>query len=99
MYLEGNANYPLMDGLTLVVHAGYTRYSEERSAPINGETDLSFLDWKLGVSYAIKDGWTVGGYYVDANNKDFWKGSASAANADLKDLNRSTFYVTIGRTF
>lgn len=82
-----------------VAHVGYTGFSEERSAPINGETDPSFFDWKLGVSYAFKDGWSVGAYYVDATNKDFWKDSASAANADLKDLNRSTIYITAGRTF
>ncbi|MFN0318350.1 MAG: TorF family putative porin [Burkholderiales bacterium] len=99
VYLEGNANYPLMEGLTLVGHIGYTNFSEESAAPVNGETNLSFADWKLGLSYTMKDGWTAGAYYVDTTNKDFWKNAASVANSDRKDLNRSTLYITFGRTF
>ena len=45
------------------------------------------------------DGWTFGAYYVDADNKDFYKQTASFVNTDKKDLARSTAYITVGRTF
>lgn len=99
LYLEGNANYVLMEGLTLVGHLGYTKYPEKRSAPINGETDPTYFDWKLGVSYAMKDGWTAGAYYVDTTNEDYYRGATSFANSDTRDLNKASFYVTVGRTF
>lgn len=99
LYLEGNANVPLAEGLTLVAHVGYLKYGEERATPLNGETDPSYIDWKLGVSYAMKDGWTAGAYYVDATNDDFYRGVTSFANSDTKDLNKSAVYLTIGRTF
>lgn len=105
LYPELNIAYPLpVEGLTLVGHVGYTALKEDLDPAVfptgfNGESDGSYMDWKLGVSYAMKDGWTVGAYYVDADNKDFYKQTASFSNSDHKDLARSTMYVTVGRTF
>lgn len=99
LYLEANANYPLAEGLTLVAHLAYTRFPEKRASPINGENDPSYFDWKLGASYVIKDGWTVGAFYVDTSNGAFYRGVTSNANADTRDLNKSTFYLTLGRSF
>jgi hypothetical protein len=89
-----------MDNLTLVAHVGYTKYAEKLAGPnAQGKDDPSYADWKLGVSYVWKDGWTVGAYYVDTNNKDFYKATPSLANSDTKNLARSSGYITIGRTF
>jgi len=100
MYPEVNVNYPLMDNLTLVAHVGYTKYAEKLAAPnTQGKDDPSYADWKLGVSYVWKDGWTIGAYYVDTNNKDFYKATPSLANTDTKDLARASGYITVGRTF
>jgi uncharacterized protein (TIGR02001 family) len=99
-YPEINAAYPLMDNLTLVGHLGYTNFSEKLAAPnAFGKDDPSYLDWKLGLSYVWKDGWTIGAYYVDTNNKDYYKRTASLANSDIKDLARASGYITVGRTF
>jgi len=100
LYPEINANYPLTDQLTLVGHVGYTHYAEKlASANAQGKDDPSYWDWKLGVSYVIKDGWTIGAYYVDASNKDFYKNVPSAANGEVKDLAKANGYITVGRTF
>ena len=100
VYPEVNVNYPLMDNLTLVGHVGYTHYSENLAAPnANGRTDPSYVDWKLGVSWVWKDGWTLGAYYVDTSNKHYYDHTVSLVNSDVKDLARATGYVTVGRTF
>jgi uncharacterized protein (TIGR02001 family) len=102
-YPELNAAYPLpwVEGLSLVGHLGYTKYNEELAvANANGKTDPSYADWKLGLSYAWKDGWTVGAYYVDTTNKDYYKGALNLTNPnETKDLAHSGGYITVGRTF
>jgi uncharacterized protein (TIGR02001 family) len=106
LYPELNAAYPLpfAEGLSLIGHVGYTSVREELDPAVfpngfNGKFNPNYMDWKLGLSYVWKDGWTIGAYYVDANNKDFYKNTASFANSDTKDLARSGGYITIGRTF
>jgi uncharacterized protein (TIGR02001 family) len=100
LYPELNANFPLTGQLTLVGHVGYTKYGEKLAAAnASGKDDPSYYDWKLGVSYVWKDGWTFGAYYVDTSNKEFYKNTASAANTDVKDLAKATGYITVGRTF
>ena len=101
-YPELNAAYPIpgVEGLSAIGHLGYTKYKEELAAPnANGKTDASYADWKLGVSYTWKDGWTFGAYYVDTTNKDFYKKTVSWVNTDTKDLAHSGGYITVGRTF
>ena len=101
-YLQLDGSYPLaqVEGLSLVGHVGYTHYSHDLAAPVNNCcTDPSYWDWKFGVSYVWKDGWTVGAYYVGTNNTDFYNPTASLANSQTKDLGGSTGYITVGRTF
>jgi uncharacterized protein (TIGR02001 family) len=104
-YLQLDGSYPLpsIEGLSLVGHVGYTHYSHDLAAPgvNNGHTDPNYWDWKFGVSYAWKDGWTLGAYYVGTNNTDFYNNTPSVANigGNTKDLGGSTGYITVGRTF
>lgn len=101
-YPELNVSYPLpmVEGLSLIGHLGYTKYKDELAAPnAQGKTNPSYADWKLGVSYAWKDGWTFGAYYVDTTNQDYYKGTTSFANSDTKDIAHSGGYLTVGRSF
>ncbi len=99
-YPEVNVNYPLNEHFTLVGHLGYTGYASNLSAPnASGKTDPSYWDWKLGVSWVWKDGWTLGAYYVGTSNTSFYEGTVGAANGQTKDLGGNNFYVTAGRTF
>jgi len=102
-YPELNAAYPLpwIEGLSAVGHFGYTHFSEGLITNTNGtgRVNPSYFDWKLGLSYVWKDGWTVGAYYVDTTNKDYYKSTASLANSEVKDLAHAGGYVTVGRTF
>jgi uncharacterized protein (TIGR02001 family) len=102
IYPELNVSYPLpfAEGLFLIGHVGYTDYESELAAPnVNGETDPSYADWKIGLSYAWKDGWTFGAYYVDTSNENYYENTASFANGQIKDLGGAGGYVTVGRTF
>jgi uncharacterized protein (TIGR02001 family) len=84
VYLEGNANYPLMDKLTLNAHAGYTRYASDlRHASFStddGEdgtitTNIgvpNYFDYKLGLTYDLGSGFSVAGAVVGANKKSFY---------------------------
>jgi len=106
LYPELNAAYPLpfAEGLSLIGHIGYTSVREELDPAVfptgfNGKFNPNYMDWKLGLSYVWKDGWTIGAYYVDTNNKDFYKNTVSFANSDTKDLARSGGYITLARTF
>jgi uncharacterized protein (TIGR02001 family) len=102
-YLQLDAAYPLpsVEGLSLIGHVGYTHYSAQLTPPgvNNGQTDPSYWDLKLGVSYTWKDGWTLGAYYVGTNNTDFYNHTASLANSSTKNLGGSNGYITVGRTF
>ena len=76
-----------------------TNYAVQNGGVNNGQTDPSYWDLKLGVSYVWKDGWTVGAYYVGTNNTGFYNPTSSLANTSTKNLGGSNGYVTIGRTF
>lgn len=83
-YLELNANFPLVDKLTLNAHIGYTRYSKDiRNATIDGGEGAiidvglpNYYDYKLGVTYDLSSsmgsGVSVAAAYVGANKKSFY---------------------------
>jgi len=102
-YVQLDGAYPLpsVEGLSLIGHLGYTHYSADLNPPgINGgKTNPSYTDWKLGVSYVWKDGWTVGAYYVGTDNTGYYNPTASLVNSSTKNLGGNNFYVTVGRTF
>jgi uncharacterized protein (TIGR02001 family) len=102
MYFDLSASVPLqvLGGLNIVGHIGYTLYPEELAAPINGETDPSYYDWKLGVSKTWDAGWNLGLFYVQGSN-DVWENTQSLSTTapSTKDLNEGTVYLQVGRTF
>ncbi len=71
LYFELNANYPLIDKLTLNAHGGYTRYASDlRDA--DGLGVPNFYDYKLGVTYDLGSGFSVAGAVVGASKKSFY---------------------------
>ena len=91
-YLEINANFPLVEKLTLNAHGGYTRYSSGvRNASYTfdageGATTTrdvgfpNFYDYKLGVTYDLGSGFSVAGAVVGASKKTFY-GDGNKARA------------------
>jgi uncharacterized protein (TIGR02001 family) len=84
MYLEGNANFPVMDKLTLNGHIGYTKLAKKlRNASIDGGEGgtidagfKSYYDYKVGLTYdmsaVLGSGVSAAAAYVGASKKDFY---------------------------
>ncbi len=102
LYYDLSANFPLPfgEGFTLVAHVGYTMFAEDLIAPgINGETDPSYMDWKLGVTKTWNGGWSAGLFYVEADNDDIYSDVGALGGTDREDLNEAAVILQVGRTF
>lgn len=83
-YIEVNANYPVIDKLTLNGHVGYTHMAKKlRDASFDGGEGgiidvgvKSYYDYKIGLTYDLSavagSGVSVAAAYVGANKKDFY---------------------------
>lgn len=67
-YLELNAKYEVVKGLSLVGHLGTTRFTSDGKA--NG--GVNFSDYKVGADYDLGNGYTAGAAYVGATKKDVY---------------------------
>lgn len=65
-YLDLAANYPITDALTLNLHYGIQEFSGS-NAGVSNDSQASYEDWKIGLSYALPQSFTVGAYYTDTN--------------------------------
>jgi uncharacterized protein (TIGR02001 family) len=61
-YLDASANFELMSGLTLGVHAGHQK--------IKNWSDFSYTDYKLSLTKDFGGGLSVAGAYIDTNADD-----------------------------
>ena len=66
-YLDLAANYDLGDGWGIQAHVGHL-YAKDYKYNTTGNQDVSYTDWKLGVTKDFS-GWVVGLAYVDTNAK------------------------------
>ena len=67
-YLDLAANYDLGDGWGIQAHVGHLYASKYKYAFTAGSDNISYTDWKLGVTKDFS-GWVVGLAYVDTNAK------------------------------
>lgn len=65
-YLDLAANYPITEALTLNLHYGIQEFSGS-NAGVSNDSQASYEDWKIGLSYALPQSFTVGAYYTDTN--------------------------------
>jgi len=79
-YLDISANYEIVKGLTLNAHVGQTFLSSDAKSntanfffgPGANEAPVNYTDYKVGVTYDLGKGFTVGGWAVGANKKNVW---------------------------
>ncbi|MEP7301925.1 MAG: TorF family putative porin [Caldimonas sp.] len=94
-YLEANANFPLVDKLTLNAHAGYTRYSSDlrnaRTATVDNAIP-NYFDYKLGVTYDLGSGFSIAGAVVGASKRSFYKTYFGGS-----DVNKTTAIFTLSK--
>ena len=86
-YLEVAANLPVVDALTINLHAGYTRYASELRDNVNLP---NYCDYKVGVTYDLSKyagpGVSIAGAVVGANKKGFYG-----------DINKARFIATLSK--
>jgi len=109
-YLDLSANYPVTDKLTLTAHWGKQKFDGGSAATItctagaltgnNNDVCGSYEDWKIGASYALPQGFTLGGYFsgtdMTALQKAFY---TNPANAGSRFLGKDTFTVYLSKAF
>ena len=61
-YIDASANFELMSGLTLGVHAGHQK--------VQNNANASYTDYKIGLTKDFGGGLSVTGAYIDTNAKD-----------------------------
>ncbi|MCW5667808.1 MAG: TorF family putative porin [Piscinibacter sp.] len=76
-YLDLSANYPIVEGLTLNAHVGFTRLNGDLK-DANPGVYVNYTDYKLGATYDLGKGLSVAGAVVGATKKDAW-GDANKA--------------------
>ena len=85
MYLDLTANYPVTDKINVLVHGGYQRYRGNQAAGTN-DSLASYKDYKLGVTYALPQSFTVGAAYtgtsMDVTQESFYTNSAGRRLGD-----------------
>ncbi|MBC8057633.1 MAG: hypothetical protein H7Y61_13745 [Rhizobiales bacterium] len=84
-YLDLSANFPVVEGLTINTHVGYTRFASELKDNVGLP---NYYDYKLGVTYDLSkfagSGVTISGAIIGANKKDFYG-----------DINKARFIATL----
>jgi uncharacterized protein (TIGR02001 family) len=95
-YLEVNANVPLMEGLTLGLHAGKQTYKGATADSLTAQgSNPTYTDYKIGLTKEIKD-YEVAVAYSKTN-------AAAGAGAFYyvlgRDLGRAAAIVSLTRTF
>lgn len=93
-YAELNGNIPVGEsGYTVIAHYGYQDFAG------SANDNLSYSDWKLGLTKAFSNGVTVGAYYTDTDSS---KGDSSAAgyvDGSGTYLGDDTFVAYVSKTF
>jgi uncharacterized protein (TIGR02001 family) len=108
-YLDLTATVPLGDfmkplaGLTLIAHWGKQDYSgtDPRTAALGSNDRLySYEDWKIGLSYALPQNFTIGAFYTDTSGANpLGYGSVSEGGVFPRNIAKSTGTVYIQKTF
>jgi len=98
-YLDLSANFPVIDALTINLHAGYTRFASELRDNVlgtNGNKLPNYYDYKLGATYdlsKVSSGLSIAGAYVGASKKESFNFSS-----DGQSVNKARFIVTLTKT-
>ncbi len=95
-YLDLGVNYPMTDKLTLNAHYGIQEFKGSTSG-ISNDSFASYKDWKLGVSYALPNAFTVGAYYTDTDMNATQ--TAFYTNSLNRFVGKETFTVFVQKTF
>lgn len=96
-YVDLSGAYDLGNGFGLVGHVGYQKLKgSARLVEIGGSTLVdNYVDWKLGATYALPNGFVLGLSYIDTN-RDFTGGTAALTS---RKISSSTAVLSLSKTF
>lgn len=96
-YLDFSGAYDLGNGWGLVGHVGYQKLKgSARLVEIGGSTLVdNYVDWKLGATYTLSNGFVLGLAYIDTN-RDFTGGTAALSS---RKISSSTAVLSLSKTF
>lgn len=95
-YLDLAANYPITETLTLNLHYGIQDFSGSTNG-VKNDDFASYEDWKIGLSYALPQGFTVGAFYTDTSMNSTEK--AFYTNLKGKYLGDDQYVVFLTKSF
>lgn len=95
-YLDLSAAYPVTDKLTLQAHYGIQEF-KGANAGVGNDSFASYKDWKLGITYALPQSFTVGAFFTDTDMNATQTGFYT--NAAGRFLGKETFGFFVQKTF
>lgn len=96
-YLDISANYPLTDKLNLQAHYGKQKF-DGITAGVSNDTNASYEDYKLGLTYALPKDVTVGGFYTTTSMSAVQKAFYTNIS-DNRNIGKDTFTIFVQKTF
>lgn len=100
-YFDLSANFPVTDKLTLIAHYGVQKFEGNGGvcgAGLDNDNCASYDDWKIGASYALPQGFTLGGYFtgtdMTAAQKTFYTNGS-----DSKWVGKDAFTLYLSKSF
>jgi len=96
-YFDLSAAYPATDKLTLIAHYGIQKFKGDNAA-VSNDSVASYKDWKLGATYALPQGFTIGGYYTDTDMTAAQEAFYTNV-ADNRFVGKSTFTAFVSKSF
>jgi uncharacterized protein (TIGR02001 family) len=95
-YLDLTASYPVTEKLAVQAHYGIQEFKGS-TAGVSNDSFASYKDWKIGVTYALPQDFTVGAYYTDTDMDSTQK--AFYTNPQGRFLGKDTLTVFVQKTF
>jgi uncharacterized protein (TIGR02001 family) len=98
-YLDLSASFPITDQLSIDAHWGKQKF-KGTSGGVSNDSQASYEDWKLGVSYALPKDFSIGAYYTDTSMTAAQEGFyTTPAGAGSRFLGKDAFVVYLQKSF
>ncbi|MCW5550481.1 MAG: TorF family putative porin [Burkholderiales bacterium] len=96
-YLDLTADIPVTDKLSFVLHYGKQKFKGDMAPGISNDSQASYEDYKLGLSYSLPKDFTVGAYYTDTKMNATREAFYTSANGRF--VGKDAFTVFLSKSF
>lgn len=100
-YLDVTATVPVTDSVNLIAHWGNQKYQGTGGAVSRKSNDsqASYQDYKLGVTYALPNDFSIGAYYTATDIKSSDRKSFYTNSVDNFMTGKEAYTVYVAKTF